>query len=136
MRHERNRVGLTTSWSVATVPVLIALLGVSAARPVRFSRAVAATGATAALPAGRTAAGPDAQYRIQTLAGNGKAGDIPNGGGKATEVPVDLPFGVEIGPGGDLYITAVGSHRVLRLDRRSGQVTSVAGTGRKGYSGD
>jgi sugar lactone lactonase YvrE len=80
--------------------------------------------------------GPDAQYHIQTLAGNGMAGDIPNGGGKATEISLDLPFGVENGPDGALYITTVGSHRVLRLDRKSGQVTSVAGNGRKGYSGD
>jgi sugar lactone lactonase YvrE len=93
-------------------------------------------GATAALPAGLIAAGPGAQYRIQTLAGNGMAGDIPSGGGKATEISVDLPFGVENGPDGALYITTVGSHRVLRLDRQSGQVTSVAGNGRKGYSGD
>src|SRR5262249_31791982 len=53
-----------------------------------------------------------------------------------TESSVDLPFGVENGPDGALYITTVGSHRVLRLDRQSGQVTSVAGNGRKGYSGD
>jgi DNA-binding beta-propeller fold protein YncE len=78
----------------------------------------------------------ETQYRIQTLAGNGKTGDIPEGGGKATEVSLDLPFGVENGPEGALYITTVGSHRVLRLDRRSGQVTSVAGNGHKGYSGD
>src|SRR5262245_37583005 len=76
------------------------------------------------------------QYRIQTLAGNGMPGDVPDGGGKATEIAVDLPFGVEHGPDGALYITTVGSHRVLRLDRKSGQVTSVAGNGHKGYSGD
>jgi DNA-binding beta-propeller fold protein YncE len=64
------------------------------------------------------------------------AGDIPDGGGKATEISMDLPFGVENGPDGALYITTVGSHRVLRLDRESGQVTSVAGNGHKGYSGD
>lgn len=90
----------------------------------------------AALPAGLIATGPETHYRIQTLAGNGMAGDIPEGGGKATEIPVDLPFGVENGPDGALYITTVGSHRVLRLDRQTGLVTSVAGNGRKGYSGD
>jgi sugar lactone lactonase YvrE len=87
------------------------------------------------LPADQAVAGPDTPYRIQTLAGNGKAGDTPSGG-KATEVSVDLPFGVEHGPDGALYITTVGSHRVLRLERKSGQVTSVAGNGKKGYSGD
>lgn len=86
----------------------------------------------AAWPAGE----PEPSYRIETLAGNGKPGDIPNGGGKATEIPVGLPFGVENGPDRALYITTVGSHRVLRLDPKSRQITSVAGTGRKGYSGD
>ena len=93
-------------------------------------------GAVAAWPAGMIAAEPDTPYRIETLAGNGKPGDIPDGGGKATEIPVDLPFGVENGPDGALYITTVGSHRVLRLNRKGGTIRSVAGTGRKGYAGD
>jgi streptogramin lyase len=93
-------------------------------------------GTMAVWPAGGMAAEPATKYRIETLTGNGKPGDIPAAGGKATEVAVDLPFGVENGPDGALYITTVGSHRVLRLDRKSGHLTSVAGTGRKGYSGD
>jgi streptogramin lyase len=76
------------------------------------------------------------RYDIETVAGNGQPGDLPAAGGKATEVPVDLPFGVENGQDGALYITAIGSHRVLRLDRKSGQVSSVAGSGRPGYAGD
>jgi DNA-binding beta-propeller fold protein YncE len=90
----------------------------------------------AALSVERIDAQQGAPYQIQTLAGNGMPGDIPEGGGKATEIAVDLPFGVENGPDGALYITTVGSHRILRLDRQSGQVTSVAGNGRKGHSGD
>jgi endo-1,4-beta-xylanase len=80
--------------------------------------------------------GPGLQYHIETLAGNGSAGDILPRGGNATELAVDLPFGVENGPDGALFITTVGSHRVLRFDRHSGRITSVAGTGRKGYAGD
>jgi DNA-binding beta-propeller fold protein YncE len=101
-----------------------------------FSRSVPWIRTTAWLTANPIATGPDTPYRIQTLGGDGKAGDIPSGGGKATEISLDLPFGVENGPDGALYITTVGSHRVLRLDRKSGQVTSVAGNGKKGYSGD
>src|SRR5262245_47831851 len=92
--------------------------------------------AAAASPARTMAAELETSYRIETLAGNGKPGDIPDGGGRAAEVPVDLPFGVENGPDGALYITTVGSHRVLRLDRQSGALTSIAGNGRKGYAGD
>ncbi len=80
---------------------------------------------------------PDQQhYRIETIAGNGRRGDTPAVAADATAVPVDLPFGVEYGPDGGLYITAIGSHRVLRLDPETGHLTSVAGTGRKGYTGD
>jgi DNA-binding beta-propeller fold protein YncE len=46
------------------------------------------------------------------------------------------PFGVEIGPDGALYVTEVRNHRVLRLDLKSGELTTVAGCGRRGYSGD
>jgi len=73
---------------------------------------------------------------VETIAGNGQSGDLPAEGGAALAVPVDQPFGVELGPDGALYITSVGQHRVLRLDRATGKVTSVAGNGTKGYSGD
>src|SRR5262245_29292464 len=78
----------------------------------------------------------DINYRIESIAGNGMPGDTPAEGGPARDLPVDLPFGVEYGPDGALYVTTVGSHRVLRLDRKSGVLTSIAGSGRKGYSGD
>src|SRR5262245_58912365 len=79
---------------------------------------------------------PQPGYRIETIAGNGMDGDLPEGGGPAREVPVALPFGVEQGPDAALYITSVGTHRVLRLERKSGRLTSVAGNGRRGYAGD
>jgi DNA-binding beta-propeller fold protein YncE len=74
-------------------------------------------------------------YTIETVAGTGRPGD--NGGaGLATRTNIDQPFGVEIGPDGALYITEVGQHRVRRLDLKSGQLTTVAGCGQKGYAGD
>ncbi len=84
------------------------------------------------------AAEPAATNRlvIETVAGDGRSGDLPPGGGAALAVPVDQPFGVELGPDGALYIASVGQHRVLRLDREHGIVTSVAGSGVKGYAGD
>jgi DNA-binding beta-propeller fold protein YncE len=82
------------------------------------------------------AAAPPAAFRIETLAGSGLAGDLPEGGGPAREVPVDLPFGVENGPDGALYVTCVGTHRVLRLDPKTRRLTSVAGNGKRGYTGD
>jgi streptogramin lyase len=75
-------------------------------------------------------------YTIDTVAGNGQPGAFSAAGGSATEVPVDLPFGVENGPDGALYITTVGTHQVLRLDPKTGRLSAVAGTGKKGYTGD
>ncbi|QDU96112.1 NHL domain-containing protein [Lignipirellula cremea] len=73
--------------------------------------------------------------RIDTVAGTGQPAD--NGAaGPALEVNIGDPFGVEIGPDGALYICEVRNHRVRRLDLKTGQLTTVAGTGKKGYSGD
>ncbi|HJT36217.1 MAG TPA: prolyl oligopeptidase family serine peptidase [Pirellulales bacterium] len=72
---------------------------------------------------------------IETIAGTGQPGD--NGReGAATEINIDQPFGVEIGPDGALYICEVGQHRVRRLDLAKGHLATVAGSGQKGYAGD
>jgi DNA-binding beta-propeller fold protein YncE len=72
---------------------------------------------------------------VETVAGTGAAED--NGAaGAARATNIGHPFGVEIGPDGALYITEVLHHRVRRLDLASGELTTVAGCGRKGYAGD
>jgi DNA-binding beta-propeller fold protein YncE len=73
---------------------------------------------------------------IETVAGSGQAGDLGGTGGAALRMAVDQPFGVECGPDGALYITSVGAHRVLRLDLKTRELTSVAGSGKSGHSGD
>ena len=78
-----------------------------------------------------SAAGGD----IDTVAGTGRPTN--NGGqGKASEVNVGQPFGVEVGPGGALYVTEVQNHRVLRVDLDKRTVSTVAGTGKKGAPAD
>ncbi len=72
---------------------------------------------------------------IETVAGTGRP-ELNLFEGEASEVNIDQPFGVEIGPGGALYICEVGHHRVLRLDLEKRRVATVAGNGKKGYSGD
>lgn len=75
------------------------------------------------------------EFVIDTVAGTGKAGS--NGDdGIATEINIDQPFGVEIGPDGALYITEVGQHRVRRLDLNGGKLTTLAGAGKQGHAGD
>lgn len=72
---------------------------------------------------------------IRTIAGTGQSAD-GGSGGPALETNIGNPFGLEVGPDGALYITEVSNHRVRRLDPKSGQLTTVAGNGQKGYAGD
>jgi streptogramin lyase len=72
---------------------------------------------------------------IDTIAGTGQPEN--NGdNGPATKINIGDPFGVEVGPDGALYICEVHNHRVRRLDLKTGALTTVAGSGKKGYSGD
>ena len=72
---------------------------------------------------------------VLTVAGNGK--DVPGSAdGKALHTPSSQPFGISYGPDGALYVCEVGSHLVRRIDLATGEAKTVAGTGKKGYSGD
>lgn len=72
---------------------------------------------------------------MDTVAGTGQRED--NGAeGPAARINVGDPFGVEIGPDGALYICEVANHRIRRLDRKTNHLTTVAGCGQRGYSGD
>jgi streptogramin lyase len=72
---------------------------------------------------------------IDTIAGTGQP-ENNDDAGQATKTNINQPFGVEIGPDGALYICEIGHHRVRRLDLKSGELTTVAGNGTKGYGGD
>ncbi len=72
---------------------------------------------------------------IDTVAGTGHK-ELGLFEGAADKVNIGEPFGVEFGPDGALYICEVTNHRVLRLDMKRRHVRTVAGTGKKGYSGD
>jgi sugar lactone lactonase YvrE len=54
---------------------------------------------------------------------------------KAVPVLLDQPNGLALDVEGNLFISDIGTHRVLKLDRR-GVLTSVAGTGIGGFNGD
>jgi sugar lactone lactonase YvrE len=71
---------------------------------------------------------------ITTVAGNGAAG-YSGDGGLATEAQLGLPAGVALGSDGSLYIADRGTHHV-RAVGPDGIITTVAGNGTSGYSGD
>jgi sugar lactone lactonase YvrE len=72
---------------------------------------------------------------VELVAGTGAAEN--NGdSGPAVSINVGEPFGVEVGPDGALYIAEVHNHRIRRLDLKSKTLTTVAGRGHRGHSGD
>jgi len=72
---------------------------------------------------------------ITTVAGTGSSGY--NGDNiQATAARLNYPKGVEMGPDGAVYIADANNHRIRRVDLSSGVITTVAGSGVAGASGD
>jgi streptogramin lyase len=74
---------------------------------------------------------------ITTVAGGGPekkgyAGD----NGPAINASLDTPQGIGLAENGDLYIADSGNDVIRRVDAVTGKITTVAGTGTSGYSGD
>ncbi len=72
---------------------------------------------------------------VKTLAGTGVSGATGDGG-PATAAQIGNPYGLTIGPDGALYVCEIDTHRIRRIDRTTGTISTVAGTGEMGYSGD
>ena len=77
----------------------------------------------------------EAAGRVVTWAGNGKS-SYTGDGGPASAATIGGPFGVSLGPDGALYVCEIDNHCVRRIDRRTGLISTVAGTGKPGYAGD
>ena len=76
----------------------------------------------------------DRSGTITTVAGTGEEGGSGDGG-PAVQAHLRSPTGVTVDAAGNLYISDTGNHRIRRVDTR-GSLTTVAGTGARGYSGD
>jgi len=71
---------------------------------------------------------------ITTVAGNGTAGYLGDGG-PATLSQLNSPYGICFDRNGNLYIADALNHRIRKINT-SGIVTTIAGTGIAGYSGN
>ena len=76
----------------------------------------------------------DSEGGTTTIAGSGLPG-LAGDGGPATQAELSLPFGIALAPDGSLYIGDAGNHSIRKIDG-DGVITTVAGTGTAGYSGD
>ena len=72
---------------------------------------------------------------IMTVAGNGSAG-FSGDGGPATSAELATPAAVALDAAGNLYIADHDNNRVRKVDATTGTITTVAGNGTAGYSGD
>lgn len=72
---------------------------------------------------------------LYTLAGDGRQGY--NGDGlRPLSSSLNRPTGVTVSPQGELYISDTGNNLVRKIDRHSGFLVNVVGTGEAGNSGD
>lgn len=77
----------------------------------------------------------DQAWRITTTAGTGAQG-MAGDGGPATAALLNNPFDLALAPSGDLIFTDTFNHRICRIDAHSGTISTLAGTGERGFSGD
>ena len=71
---------------------------------------------------------------ITTVTGSGSAG-YSGDGGSAASAELDLPWGVAVDASGNLFIADYGNSRIRKVTV-AGIITTVAGNGSTGYSGD
>jgi sugar lactone lactonase YvrE len=81
-----------------------------------------------------TCALPAHTATITTFAGNGTKG-LSGDGGPATAAQLADPAGIARGPDGALYICDTANHRIRKVTS-DGRISTIAGTGEKGFSGD
>ncbi|MGA3210482.1 MAG: hypothetical protein ABSD20_04190 [Terriglobales bacterium] len=72
---------------------------------------------------------------ITTVAGNGTGGYIGDGG-PATSAELNNPNGVAVDASGNIFIADYGNNVIRYVDALSGIITTIAGNGVPGYSGD
>jgi hypothetical protein len=71
---------------------------------------------------------------ITTVAGNG-IDSFSGDGGAATSASLNYPHGVAVDAEGNIYIADINNHRIRKVNT-SGVISTVAGNGTQGYSGD
>ena len=70
---------------------------------------------------------------LSTVAGSGQKGYAD---GPAAKSAFHRPHEIRFDAKGDLYVADMMNHAIRKLDAKTGTVSTVAGTGKPGYSGD
>jgi sugar lactone lactonase YvrE len=85
---------------------------------------------------GALGTGDPAEEIIVTIAGRCMESGYTGDGDLANAAALTLPFDLEVGPDGMLYIADTGNSAVRRVDLTAGTIETVAGTGAAGISID
>jgi len=72
---------------------------------------------------------------IETVVGTGQKG-YNGDNGPALQATLNLPHEIRFDSKGDLYIVDMQNHAVRKVDRETKTITTIAGNGTAGYSGD
>ncbi|MFM9062442.1 MAG: hypothetical protein ACKOOI_05345, partial [Pirellula sp.] len=72
---------------------------------------------------------------IETVVGTGQKG-YTGDNGPALQATLNLPHEIRFDSQGDLYIVDMQNHAVRKVDRETKTITTIAGNGTAGYSGD
>jgi sugar lactone lactonase YvrE len=73
--------------------------------------------------------------RIATVAGNGQKG-YAGDGAAATAASLNMPHEIQFDARGHMYIAERDNHVIRKVDARTGAISTFAGTGTAGFSGD
>jgi DNA-binding beta-propeller fold protein YncE len=73
--------------------------------------------------------------RITAVAGDGKKG-YSGDGGPALAASLNQPYEIRFDKAGNMFFVEMQNHVVRRVDAKTKVITTVAGTGKKGFSGD
>jgi NHL repeat len=72
---------------------------------------------------------------LSTIAGNGMKGDTGDGG-PAMQAQVNGTHNLAVARNGDVLLADTWNNRVRKIEAKTGIISTIAGTGEKGFSGD
>src|SRR5215813_5187915 len=77
----------------------------------------------------------DSQWILSSVAGTGAQG-YAGDGGPATQALLNNPFDLAFDPAGNLCFSDTFNHVIRSIDRQTGTISTIAGTGERGFAGD
>lgn len=78
----------------------------------------------------------DPKGTLTIIAGTGKKKSSAGDGGPAKNADIDGVHSLAVAPNGDIYLSDTWNCKLRKIDGKTGIISTVAGTGERGFSGD